>query len=231
MATFGLAHGAWHGGWCWALLVDELVRRGHVCVAPDLPYDDPTSTWDTVADVMTEALGGAADPVLVGHSLGAMTIPLVARRRPVKLLVYLCPATPVATPVVGSPPSFQDGYRAYLSSVQVDELGRDSWKPEVAIRDMYRHLDPALATWAAAQLRPDAEHGPYPLEGPPTLPSLYIYATEDEIFTPESRRWTARHVFGLEPVEVPGGHFPMLERPLALADLLEASLEPSHARP
>lgn len=64
----------------------------------------------------------------------------------------------------------------------------------------------------------------YPLEGPPRLPSLYIYATEDEIFTPESRRWAARRVFGLEPIETVGGHFPMLEAPSALADLLEASL-------
>jgi len=225
MATFGLAHGAWHGGWCWGLLVDELVWRGHVCVAPDLPFDDPGSTWDTIAEVMTDALAGADDPVLVGHSLGALAIPLVALRRPAKLLVYLCPATPVATPVVGSPPSFQEGYKAYLSAVQVDELGRDSWKPDDAVRNMYRHLEPALAEWAAAQLRPDAEHGVYPLEGPPSLPSLYIYATDDEIFTPESRRWAARHVFGLEPVELPGGHFPMLEAPSALADLLDASLE------
>ena len=225
MATFGLAHGAWHGGWCWSLLVEELVRRGHVCVAPDFPFDDPSATWDTVADVMIDALDGADDPVLVGHSLGALTIPLVAVRRPVQLLVYLCPATPVARPLVGSPPSFQSGYKAYLTAVQVDELGRDSWKPDDAAREMYRHLEPALAKWAAAKLRPDANHGEYPLTGPPSLPSLYVYATDDEIFTPESRRWAAREVFGLEPVELVGGHFPMLEAPLALADLLEASLD------
>jgi pimeloyl-ACP methyl ester carboxylesterase len=224
MATFGLVHGAWHGGWCWGLLVDELVRRGHVCVAPDLPFDDPSSNWDTVADVMTDALDGADDPVMVGHSLGALAIPLVARRRPVKLLVYLCPATPTATPPLGSPPPFQPAYRAYLASVHVDELGRDRWDPDDAVRDMYRHVEPELAKWASSQLRPDAGHGAYPLEGPPRLPSLFVYATEDEIFTPESRQWVARHVFGLEPIAIKGGHFPMLEAPSALADLLEASL-------
>jgi pimeloyl-ACP methyl ester carboxylesterase len=57
-----------------------------------------------------------------------------------------------------------------------------------------------------------------------------VYASEDEIFTPESRRWAARHAFGLEPVELPGGHFPMLEAPSDLADLLEASLEPEQVR-
>jgi len=111
-----------------------------------------------------------------------------------------------------------------MASAPVDELGRDGWKPDDAARYMYRRLDPALAKWAAAKLRPDAAHGAYPLDGPPGLPSLYVYADEDEFLTAESRRWAARHVFGVEPVKLAGGHFPMLERPSALADLLEASL-------
>jgi pimeloyl-ACP methyl ester carboxylesterase len=89
---------------------------------------------------------------------------------------------------------------------------------------MYRHLDPVLAEWAAGQLRPDADPGPYPLEAPPKLPSVYIYAAEDEFFTPESRRWAARTIIGVEPLEMAGGHFPMLERPSELADVLVASL-------
>jgi hypothetical protein len=30
----------------------------------------------------------------------------------------------------------------------------------------------------------------------------------------------AREVLGLEPIEIPGGHFPMAEDPAALGDLL-----------
>jgi pimeloyl-ACP methyl ester carboxylesterase len=222
MATFALVHGQCQGGWCWNLLVDELARRGHESVAPDLPCDDTTATWDTFAEVITNALSGVDDPVLVGHSLGAMTIALVARRRPVKLLVYLCPSTPVATPSPGMPPSFQEATRDVGKS---DELGRDWWQPEEAARLIYRHLDPALATWAAERLRPEADHGTFPLPAPPKLPSVYFYATDDEIYTPESRRWAARNIFGVEPIEIAGGHFPMLERPSELADLLVASLE------
>jgi pimeloyl-ACP methyl ester carboxylesterase len=55
-------------------------------------------------------------------------------------------------------------------------------------------------------------------------------AAEDEFFTPDSRRWAARNIFGVEPIEIEGGHFPMLERPSELADLLVASLESSTDR-
>ena len=41
MTTFGLVHGAWHGGWCWQYLIPELEVRGHRAVAIDLPTDDP----------------------------------------------------------------------------------------------------------------------------------------------------------------------------------------------
>jgi pimeloyl-ACP methyl ester carboxylesterase len=222
MATFALVHGAWHGGWCWDLLVDELEKRGHRAVAPDLPYDDPTATWDTYAGVVTDTLSGVDDLVVVGHSGGAMSIPLVALRRPVKLLVYLCPSSPVAVPRPNAPTALQEGA---WDAVKTDELGRDWWPPDDAIRVMYRHLEPAQARWAASRLRHDADPGPYPLEAPPRLPSLYIYTSEDEFFTPESRRWAARNIFGIEPIEMGGGHFPMLERPSELADLLLASLE------
>jgi pimeloyl-ACP methyl ester carboxylesterase len=204
--------------------VHELTRRGHRCVAPDLPFDDPTATWDTYAEVITDAITGVEDPILVGHSGGALTIPLVASRRPTKLLVYLCPSTPIATPRPDSPTSLQEGA---WDAVKIDELGRSWWQPQDAIKGMYRHLDPALAEWAAGRLRPDANPGRYPMEAPPRLPSSYIYTTEDEFFTPESRHWAARNVFGIEPIKLEGGHFPMLEKPSELADVLVASLESS----
>jgi pimeloyl-ACP methyl ester carboxylesterase len=222
MATFALVHGSWQSGWCWNLLVDELARRGHRSVAPDVPFDDPTATWDSYAEVITDALSGIDHPVVVGHSGGALIIPMVALRRPVKLLVYLCPSTPVANPRPDSPTSLQEGA---WDAVKTDELGRSWWEPDDAIRDMYRRLDPALARLAAGRLRHDGDPGPYPLEGPPKLPSLYVYTSEDEFFTPESRRWAARNVFGVEPIEMEGGHFPMLERPSDLADVLVANLE------
>jgi pimeloyl-ACP methyl ester carboxylesterase len=39
--------------------------------------------------------------------------------------------------------------------------------------------------------------------------------------TPEWEWFAARELLDVEPVEVPGGHFPMIENPDALADVLD----------
>ena len=40
-------------------------------------------------------------------------------------------------------------------------------------------------------------------------------------FRREWERFIAREVLHVEPIEIPGGHFPMLEDPAALATLLD----------
>ena len=61
----------------------------------------------------------------------------------------------------------------------------------------------------------------YPLRAPPDNPSVLIYASEDEFFQPAWERFMARELLGVEPIEIPGGHFPMAEDPEALGDLLD----------
>ena len=79
MTTFALVHGAWHGAACWARVVPELERRGHHAVAMDLPCDDPRAGVREYGDAVLAALHGAGDDVVVvGHSLGGLTIPVVA---------------------------------------------------------------------------------------------------------------------------------------------------------
>lgn len=43
MATFALIHGAGDVGWYWHLVEEELRRRGHHTVAPDLPCEDDSA--------------------------------------------------------------------------------------------------------------------------------------------------------------------------------------------
>ena len=61
----------------------------------DLPCDDGSASFETYADVVCAAVHGCNDDVmLVGHSLAGSTVALVAARRPVHHLVYLCAAVP-----------------------------------------------------------------------------------------------------------------------------------------
>ena len=117
VTTFGLVHGAWHGAWCWELLVPELEGRGHRAVAVDLPGDDPAAGCAEYATVVCDRLRAEdSDVVLVGHSLGGLTIPLVAAERPVQALVFLCALIPVPgrrdrRPAAGGPDDLPAGVR------------------------------------------------------------------------------------------------------------------------
>ena len=92
---FVLVHGSYHGAWCWDLLRPELERLGHRAVAVDLPISDPAAAAEAYADVVLGAVDGLTDPVLVGHSMAGLVIPLVAARRPVRRLVFLAAMLPI----------------------------------------------------------------------------------------------------------------------------------------
>ena len=95
MATFALVHGGFHGAWCWEKLAPLLRQAGHEVVAMDLPIEDGSASFEDYADVVCASLDGCGDDVVVvGHSFGGFTIPLVAARRPVRHLVYLCAVVP-----------------------------------------------------------------------------------------------------------------------------------------
>ncbi len=98
MSTYILVHGAWHGAWCWDKVVSLLKSKGHNVEAIDLPGSGQDTTpinevtLDSCAQKVCEVLDTQMEPViLVGHSLGGITISQAAERRPdkVKILVYL----------------------------------------------------------------------------------------------------------------------------------------------
>jgi pimeloyl-ACP methyl ester carboxylesterase len=217
MATFVLIHGAWHGNWNWDRLVPELEARGHVVVLGGYPQDRLGTTWETYAGTIVDSMRDLPDrPVVVGHSLGAAVAAVVAARTPVQLLIYLCPLTPFTDRPQGMPDPARPGAFDHVR----EEGGFDWWEPADAIEFMYGHLDPETAAWAAQRLLRSTEHGPYPLALAPSVPSTYIYTSDDEFFAPDSCRWMATHVVHVDPIELPGGHFPQLERPDELAELL-----------
>jgi hypothetical protein len=106
----------------------------------------------------------------------------------------------------------------------VGEAGAVTWDPDVAAPFFYRACDPETAGWAAARLRTQVwttSREPCPLETWPACELVSIVCAEDELLNPAWSRRTARDVLGIEPVELPGGHFPMLGIPTLLAEALD----------
>jgi pimeloyl-ACP methyl ester carboxylesterase len=208
-------------------LVERLRTRGHDAVAPDLPFDDPLADYDARAQPALAALNGAVGPVVVvGHSVGSAEAALVAAKRPPVLLVYVCPR-------FGSfavPPEAPDVFRTGFPFPPKDMHGRLVWEPENPIATMYPRLPTQTGRELAKRLRPGAAPvGRYPLSSHPDVPTALIYTTDDEFFTPEWERFVAEQL-GVAPIELPYGHFPMLEDPDLLADVLER-LAADAARP
>jgi pimeloyl-ACP methyl ester carboxylesterase len=229
VATVALVHGAWHGAWCFQRLTPELEARGHRVVAVDLPCDDATATFATYADVVVRALEGRDDVVLVGHSLGGQTVPLVAARRPVARLVYLSALVPMPgrsfhEQLAAEPDTLLPGSSDGLSAP--DEQGRTAWVDEAAARrTFYADCEERDARAACARLRAQARRPysePCPLAALPEAPSTYVLCRDDRIVNPERSRAVARERLGAELLELPGGHSPFLSRPAELAALLDA---------
>jgi pimeloyl-ACP methyl ester carboxylesterase len=100
--------------------------------------------------------------------------------------------------------------------------GRSVWDPDSARVAMYPRLAPERTQALVEHLRPMAmPPDDFPLEVLPDVPTALIYTADDEIFEPAFERFVAREVLGVDPIEIPGGHFPMAEDPAALAELLD----------
>jgi pimeloyl-ACP methyl ester carboxylesterase len=218
VATFCLLHGNWHDGSCWDRLVPPLEARGHGVIAPDMPIDDPATTYAQRVRPAIAALEDANRPVVVvGHSAASGYAAIVAARAQAGLLVHLCPRLQQFQPL-GAPRVFRDTLR--IPSRRPD--GAIVWKRDDAIEQMYPRLAPDTAAALANGLRPTAPPADdFPLDGHPDVPAALIYATEDEFFEPGWERFAAREVLGVEPIEIHGGHFPMVEDPERLAGVLD----------
>jgi pimeloyl-ACP methyl ester carboxylesterase len=207
VATYVLIHGGGSSGWDWHLVAPELEALGHEVVAPDLPTEDEAAgLWD-YADAVVEAVGDRRDLVVVGHSLGALTAPLVCARRPVDLLVLVAAMIP-APGETGIEWWRNTGYE-------------DSGEEDV----FYHDVPPELEAEAKHHERGQTEKAmiePWPLEAWPEVPTRVLLCRGDRMFTAEFQRRVARERLGIEPDEMDGGHYISLSRPTELAERLEA---------
>lgn len=97
--TYLLIHGAWHGAWCWNMLLPMLQEKGLKAIAIDLPGHgkdsaniDNITLNDYVEAVVNTAKQIKGNIILVGHSMGGIVISQAAEKlgtQKVSKLVYL----------------------------------------------------------------------------------------------------------------------------------------------
>jgi pimeloyl-ACP methyl ester carboxylesterase len=229
MATFVLVHGAWHGPWCWERLIPELGKLGHRSIPVELPAEDATATFDSYADIVAATIDAETDeePVLVGHSLAGLTIPLAAAMRPIRHLVFLCalipePGKSFVDQLAVEPEMLLPDYVKGLS--EPDAQNRTQWIDfEIARESLYPDCDPADARAAFDRLRPQGRAGysqPCPLAALPDVPTTYVCCTDDALVNPAWGRVAPKQRLGVDPVLLPGSHSPFLSRPADVAEVL-----------
>lgn len=221
MATFVLIHGGGDAGWSWHLVEDALRQRGHDVVAPDLPCDDPTADLHDYADAVIDTIGDRRDLIVVGHSYGGFTAPIVADRLPVDALVLVAAMIPNPRE---TPADWwhNTGYRQAVQAQAHRDgglTGNDD--PLIAFyHDVPRHL----AEQARSKQRPESEAAytsQWPLDAWPAVPTRFVICTEDRFFPAAFMHRTVTERLGIEPDEIAASHCVALSRPHDLANLLD----------
>ena len=211
MATYALIHGAYDVGWYWHLVEDELRRRGHRTVAPDLPIEDDDATLLDNARVVLDAVAATHDGgelIVVGQSWGGYIAPIVADLAGADRLVLVAPMIP------------KPGETA-------DEMWEATgWSfPRDEPDAFYHDVDPTLAAAAKSRERGQTEatgREPWPLADWPAVPTHVILGRDDRFFPATWLRGVVRDRLGIEPDELAAGHAVALSRPLELVELMES---------
>jgi pimeloyl-ACP methyl ester carboxylesterase len=234
VATVVLVHGAWHGAWCWAQVVDRLSARGVATVAVDLPGRgaDPGLLTDLHGDAahVRRVLDGLGAPVvLVGHSYGGAVITEAGDHAAVEHLVYLCAFALAENETCVSAAATEAAAAAISHAGRPDlsagiirtDPGMVSLEPSVAAACLYNACDPDTANWALDRL------GPQPIvtlrQAPTTVawrvkPSTYVVCANDQTIHPDLQRIMAQRCTGY--TEWDSDHSPFLSQPDRLAALL-----------
>ena len=236
--TYVLAHGSWHGGWCWRPVADRLRAAGHRVFAPSytgmgdrahlLSRSITIDTFieDLVQVIETEEL---QDVILVGHSFGGVPITGVADRIPERIghLVYF------DSIVLESGQDSFSNYPKEEAEARIAAAGKATDGLAVPVPD------PLPPVWGIAQGTPEYEWAqrrltPHPLGSYTTplklnhpigngLPRTYIHCTEPSHPVLESSRELVKSQSGWNWVEIAAPHEAHMTHPELLTEVLLAA--------
>lgn len=210
MATFVLIHGGGSSAWDWHLVTALLEDLGHEAVAVDLPIEEHNADLADYVNTVAAAVGNARNVIVVGHSLGGFTAPLVCNAVHADGLVYLAGMIPLPGE------TFSD----WWTNTGHDRETIDD-DPNV---QFFNGVPDDLVREAVARTRDqqgDWMSRPWPAEQHPDTPTSAILCRDDNFFPASFMRRHVRDRLGIEPVEIPGGHYAPLSNPEAIAESLD----------
>lgn len=211
LATFALIHGGGSTSWDWHLVGPLLAAAGHEVVAVDLPIEDASAHLSDYARTVIDAIGNRGHVIVVGHSLGGFSAPLVAEEIRADGLVYLA----------GMIPMPGESFMQWWAGTRHDHESVND-DPEVSF---FNGVPKALADEARRRER-DQDGAwfslPWPAHAHPDVPTRAIVCTNDQFFPPPFMRRLIRERLGIAPIEIPGGHYAPLSEPAAVAAVLVA---------
>lgn len=220
MATFALIHGGGSSAWDWHLVSPILERSGHDVVAVDLPTEDPHAGLDRYVDAVVMAVGERNQVIVVGHSLGGFTAPLAADALHADGVVYLAGMIPLPGE------SFAD----WWSNTGHDRVAVDA-DPAVAFFNGVPASEADEARRRARDQQGSWMSAPWPADQHPQIPTKAILCGDDQFFPASFMRAQVRARLGIDPIEIPGGHYAPLSQPEAVAAALnDFAIEIASAR-
>lgn len=225
-----LVHGAYHGGWCWERAVDALAARGIAAAAPDLPGHGRDPGWladqsmDNYAARVIEQIDAAPAPVvLVGHSLGGVTIRVAAQARPdkVRKLIYLTALIPAPGERVTDLLRADTGSHAETVKVEVEGMSALAMKAGNLAAAFYQDVDARTLAWAEDRVQlqsPEPFRYRLDADAPPLgVPAAAIVCRNDKAISAAHQRTMAVRA-GCDPIiEMDCGHSPFAADPDGLA--------------
>ncbi|HEY8218268.1 MAG TPA: alpha/beta fold hydrolase [Acidimicrobiia bacterium] len=228
--SFVLVHGGAHGAWCWEPLLPHLsgsalavdlppksvrgIRAEHATPPPELltvGLDDFASS--VIADVDAAGLDRF---VLVGHSMGGLTVPEVARRIPdrVEHLVFVsCLIPPDGGSIIEALPDVhRDTVRRSVADAVAGEAGAvmgqfdDDMTRQMFCNDMDDEQTEFVLAHTGLEA-PLAFADPVTRAGiPPELPKTYVRLARDQALAPDDQE---RQIAALR--DSPGGELRIVD--------------------
>jgi pimeloyl-ACP methyl ester carboxylesterase len=205
-------------------VVPGIHEAGHTATAVELPVSDPEGGLTEYRDAVLRAIDHLEAPVVVGHSMAGLVIPLVASARPVAGMVFLCAFVPEPGKSFGEMRKEQPMETYQLETSEFEDRGDNVWMvgPATARELFFHDVPDEVADRAYRRLRPQCYRWvseTCALESWPDTPSTVVACIDDRAISIDWCRRAARRL-GTVAIELPGGHSPFLTRPEELAGVL-----------